>query len=172
MSDFKRREQFQEWMDSVIPTMPDGRYDESMHGYFALIPQCLFFRDELYYLTHAEPIVVSTHRSKSVTLPVVRYDLEHCVVHMRDNFHGFVISVLADYPIWLKDFAGLPEDLLSNSTNLCGREENHACYAEGFDESWVQPVYYDGSSEFSIALSNRYSVWMFMAQLLKAQYDQ
>lgn len=167
-----RRDQFLGWMDSVIPTLPDGRFDETMHGYSSLMAQCSFFRDELYYLTHSAPEVVSHHISKRVKLPVVRYELEHAVVHMRDNFHGFVISVLADFPIWLKNFPGLPEDLASNSTNPCGRDEVFPCYAEGFDPSWVQPAYYDGSSEFTIALGSKYCVWMFMAQLLKAQEEE
>lgn len=46
-----------------------------------------------------EPIVVSSHVSKSITLPVALFSVPHLRIVIRDNFHGLNVWVESDRPI-------------------------------------------------------------------------
>lgn len=148
-----------EWINDHVP-------EEKMYFYKAFFRQVIFMRDELRYLTGVSPEVVSTHRSKSIQLPVVRYGLDHCVVYARENFHGWVVSVEAEEPVWLNDFRSLPSGLDSQHNQVA-----ILSYAEGFRSEWFYPPYYDGSTEFTVRMNSDYDMYMFMA-ILKAVTDE
>lgn len=86
------------------------------------------------------PCVVSTHRSKSCILPVVRYELSTSWVLVRDNFYNIMVSVSCQQPItWLP--SGISAD-----------KPIRAVYCEGFPADLVFPSWAKSPHMFTIEL--------------------
>lgn len=111
--------------------------------------QIMFVRDEFFSFFTEKMIkkieVISTHTSKSITLPVYHVVLmDGFELIMRGNFHDWKISINSPMPI------ELPEKLLSNST-LSG-EKIHSCYCEGFSKEWIWDSYMTNKQKFTIEI--------------------
>ncbi|HVS79701.1 MAG TPA: hypothetical protein VHF05_01855 [Candidatus Paceibacterota bacterium] len=90
--------------------------------------------------------VISTHVSKSVTLPVFHLRLPNGDQFvMRYNFHDWKVSVAAKEPIDA-DFMRL----FNPSLKL------HRAYCEGFPEEWIFGSYEADPGKFSVVLQSGY----------------
>lgn len=100
--------------------------------------------------------VVSTHVSKSITLPVYHIVLKDGLeLILRGNFHDWKISVNSPFEI------EIPNEILTNYT-LSG-EKMHPCYCEGFDESWIWDSYMNNKQKFTIEInSSLYELYTFL----------
>ena len=113
--------------------------------------QVCFVRDTLCSLlrsTYEEwrdnpPLVISTHYSKSVKLPVFQIDMEKYGIEMvlRYNFYDWKISVKSDKPLDF-DYMGL-----FNPT-----EKISSVYCEGFPKDKVYGSYEQSHSQFTIEI--------------------
>lgn len=97
-----------------------------------------------------DPEVVSTHTSKSITLPVVEFRRGDLRMICRNNFHDIKVSVWSPRPID-HDLWGL--------TAFVGDGYLNPVYFEGFKgrwdegESWVHPPFVRGATRFSAGFS-------------------
>ena len=122
----------------------DMKYKEA-HGeqvYF-IWNKCAFhlFHDTLKVLS-----VISTHTSKSITLPVFHIALEDGTeLILRDNFHGWNMTVLASKPLDLR-------------TEFF--EKDNYQYCEGFDKSWILPAYSPFNRQnFTVGIGGDYDLY-------------
>ncbi len=123
--------------------------------------QVCFVRDKIGSLlrsTYEEwnenpPMVISTHYSKSVKLPVFQINLEKYGIEMvlRYNFYDWKISVKSDRPLEL-DYMGLFDPT----------KEISAIYCEGFPKDKVYGSYEQNHSQFTIELRSDYELYTFM----------
>lgn len=133
----------QEWAHKHVPSD-----DMLWKGGFGR--QVLFLRDYvthlvgsgLYWEDRGEIVdVISTHRSKSILLPVCEYtrkDLGLRIV-LRNNFYDWKLSVVSERPV-IADFAGLFHTTPPVAPDYTG-DDLRACYFEGFPESLVFGYY-------------------------------
>lgn len=135
--------------------------DENLIYAKGLIDQVCFVRDRLCQLlrsTYEEwrdnpPLVISTHYSKSVKLPVFQINLEKYGIEMvlRYNFYDWKISVKSDKPLDF-DYMGL-----FNPT-----EEISYLYCEGFPRDKVYGSYKQSHSQFTIEIGSHYDLYTFI----------
>lgn len=130
------------------------------------VNQMIFMRDTIgNNLCKVPMFVVSSHKSKSIELPVYGFVMRNGVkVIARNNFYGWVVSVeLPDaLPTGYFDM-----DIFSEH----GQCEYKHCYCEGFKESWVYGVYdpgYNTCTKFTVGLYDNYNFYMFIYLLNKA----
>lgn len=83
-----------------------------------------------------EATVISTHRSKSIVLPVVEFKVDDRVILLRDNFHDVAFSVESETPI---------------ETDFPFNEDHdvYACYYQGFPEDRVYGSWQTDPTRFS-----------------------
>ena len=122
--------------------------------------QVCFVRDtlgELFYETCEETdknptMVISTHVSKSVTLPVYQIHLKKYNVRitLRYNFYNWIISINSEKPLNF-DYMDLfdPKEVILD------------CYCEGFPKDEVYGCYADDHSKFTIDISSYYNAYTF-----------
>ena len=132
--------------------------DENLIYAKGLGDQVCFVRDILCQLlrsTYEEwrdnpPLVISTHYSKSVKLPVFQINLEKYGIEMvlRYNFYDWKISVKSDKPLDF-DYMGL-----FNPT-----EEITSVYCEGFPKDKVYGSYEQSHSQFTIEIGSDYDLY-------------
>lgn len=123
--------------------------------------QLCFVRDELcklLYSTDKEqdknpPMVISTHYSKSVRLPVYQINLKKYGVEIvfRHNFYDWKVSVKSDKPLEF-DTMGI----------FSLTEEMPAVYCEGFPKDKVYGSYDNNHSQFTIELRDYYELYTFI----------
>lgn len=98
------------------------------------------------------PLVISTHRSKSVVLPVYQIKLEKYGIEiiLRNNFYDWKVSIKSVKPLNY-DFMGLfdPKE-----------EVNDAC-CEGFPKEKIYGSFEKNPSQFTIALDSNYELYTF-----------
>lgn len=161
----------QEWVDAHVP-------DDGLLWKQGLGDQVEFVRDRLWYMLgnrwgeHRDsnpPLAVSTHHSKSVTLPVFEVRSAEWAsgrslwearapqvrLRMRHNFFDWVVSV---------DSA---QHITDRFRDLFDREAvTLPMYAEGFPESWVYGPYAEDRKKFTVTLPTKYEVntfcWLLM----------
>lgn len=126
---------------------------------------------------HALVTVISTHTSKSVLLPVYQLANSMFRLTMRENFHGWVVSVEAlGRPFHLSKMQYLPVDFFYVDPNDYGTEDRHGhthfhdFYAEGFpkDRLFNAPpsTFPSRASQFTIRIHSDYDLYMFIALLM------
>jgi hypothetical protein len=129
--------------------------------------QLLFVRDVLtnvLFSTYEEsdkyPImVISTHRSKSIVLPVYQVTLPNgLVATMRDNFHDWKVSISS------------PQELRLNPNRLFKPQAaiSH-CYFEGFPDDLIYGSYDSNHKQFSVELFSKYTLYCFFWQICYGQ---
>lgn len=142
----------QEWADEHKPEdnliWKDGYWD-----------QICFVRDELGWLFRSggerAPVkVVSSHMSKSITLPVFEIVWQGITIRLRYNFFNWVVSVGVDEMLsW-----GISDKF----RDLFDREAVvNPLYAEGFKSEWVYPSYSESRRNFTVMLRSRYEIYTF-----------
>lgn len=98
------------------------------------------------------PLVISTHKSKSVLLPVFELNLESVGVKLvlRNNFYDWNVSVESEKEIFC-DFKGLIT------------EASYAdCYCQGFPKNRIYGQYEEDRKRFTVCLSDDYKLYTFM----------
>jgi hypothetical protein len=147
------RQPLQEWFNENQP-------DEDLIYRKGLDRQVFFVRDTLPSALCAnreeyeqgEWVVISTHRSKSVVLPVFQIKLPiGLTITMRDNFYDWKVSVSARAPLCF-DVMGLFDP----------SRELHPVYFEGFPREIIYGSYESDPSRFSVELRNDYLVFTLL----------
>lgn len=116
--------------------------------------------------------VISTHRSKSIELPV--YQLERpdrdLRVVLRNNFYNWKMSVLSDTPVQA-DFDGLFHTTPPVEPDYTG-DELHPVYFEGFPRDLIFPYYSqtDGR-QWSAEIQTDEALWTSMFLMMRALGD-
>jgi len=106
--------------------------------------------------------VVSTHRSKSVVLPVYRIDfLPETTLTLRGNFYNWKISVESLYPIKL-DSVGV----------FRPSGQHSSVYCEGFKDEWVFGAYAEDQCRFTIEVPDKYQVWFVLRQIANSLMEK
>ncbi len=110
------------------------------------IPQ-IFAKDMDEYKSIKDNImVVSTHTSKSVKLPVFQVTLSSGLkMILRYNFHDWKVSVISPFPIECDFLKIFNKD-----------EKIHSVYCEGFRDEWVFGTYNENNSNFTIEIRPGY----------------
>lgn len=100
-------------------------------------------------------VVINTHTSKSIKLPVVLIDLEDTLelkLIMRNNFHDWKISVLSSVFSIEACFGYLFEQ----------NEIIDPIYCEGFKEKFVFDSYQNDKKFFTVEIRNDYQMYTFI----------
>jgi hypothetical protein len=131
-----------------------------------LAEQVCFVRDTLggrllgnYFESERNPImVISTHTSKSVLLPVYQITLpKHGIeIILRYNFYDWKISIASEEPIEC-DFMGLFDE----------KQRIPAIYCEGFPYDKVYGSYAENHSKFTFEIGTNYDLYTLMFLLKK-----
>ena len=134
--------------------------DENLIYAKGLGDQVCFVRDTLCQLlssTYEEwhnnpPLVISTHYSKSVKLPVFQINLEKYGIEMvlRYNFYDWKISIKSDKPLDF-DYMGL----------INPKQEIPYYCCEGFPRDKVYGSYGQSHSQFTIEIGSHYDLYTF-----------
>jgi hypothetical protein len=147
------RQLLQEWIN-------ENACGDEMLWKGAMGDQLMFIRDRLpgvlfasadEYREHCA-VVISTHTSKSIKLPVVQYALPSGVaITMRDNFYDWKISISA------------PVDIEFSPMGLFDPNQgHHAVYFEGFPGDLIYGSYADNKRQFSVELGSKYRVYTLL----------
>ena len=123
--------------------------------------QICFVRDMLcepLFATNEEfeqnlPMVISTHTSKSIKLPVYQINLKNYGLELilRYNFYDWKVSIKSSKPLDC-DFMGLfdpNEKILSQ-------------YCEGFPKDKIYDSYSNNHSEFTVEFRSKYELYTFV----------
>ena len=158
-------------MELLLQWMRKWNIDKNLIYRQAAIDQACFLRDDICgQLLHTHPFVVSTHISKSVTLPVYAFTMRNGIkVICRENFYGWMLSVELpqDKPSHVDV---IPEDVFE-----CGyMKDISSCYFEGFKDEWVYEGYNPhnlSQRKFSFGIRSDYDFYMAM-YMLKHLYPE
>jgi len=115
------------------------------------------------------PDVISTHRSKSIILPVyelTRKDLGLRLI-MRDNFYNWKLSVISEKPV-IADFTGLFHTTPPVEPDYTG-DPLHQVYFEGFPKELIFG-YYEPSDKkkWSAEISGNYGLYTTIFLILRS----
>lgn len=134
--------------------------EKLIYGKF-LGDQVCFVRDTLCFLlfpTYEEwkdnqPLVISTHYSKSVKLPVFQINLEKFGIEfvLRYNFYDWKISVKSEKPLDF-DYMNLFDS----------KKVIPPVYCEGFPKDKVYGSYEQNHSQFTVEICSHYNVYTFI----------
>lgn len=149
--------------------------DDKMIWKEAASTQVVFFRDIFFEMfpDQVEVVeVISTHRSKSIDLPVYHVKLKNGIdLIFRDNFHGIRISVESPFDIHLHSEI-TAQLLFGNSIE----EQVHECYCEGFKREWIYGPYKLDKKKFTAEIySTKYFhtfVFLLRSQTMKLNEDK
>jgi len=142
----------QEWANENKPSetlnYKNGYWTQIMFVRDALPP--LLFKSYEEGKNHL-PVVISTHTSKSVKLPVFQIQLPNgLTITMRYNFHDWKLSIKS------------PTEVDADFMELFNPTEAHSsCYFEGFPSELVYGAYAENKAQFSISLWDDYQVFTF-----------
>lgn len=159
--------------DELQKWMMENEPGKEYHYHRSYWDQTTFIRDRLSMLIfgsrdakrgHIQ--VISTHTSKSITLPVVEMDVPDWGLRLtlRHNFHDWKVSVESSKPINV-DFG----DLFNAETNWS------YLYCEGFPHDRVFTSYQVNAKAFTVELYTIMELytflWMLMHHLKTAKHD-
>ena len=80
--------ELQKWFVDVFFTN-----DSSLTYKETAAEEIMFMRDKIARIFKSDFNVIGTHKSKSLTLPVMQISTEHLTLTVRDNFYNYAISV-------------------------------------------------------------------------------
>lgn len=107
-----------------------------------------------------EPMVISTHRSKSISLPVVQVTTPYGVrITMRDNFHDIKVSIES------------PKPVTENLFGLAAGADSYLrpVYFEGFPSEFIFEPFVPGATKFSLCCGAR--SLLSVARAVRYQFD-
>ena len=127
--------------------------------------QIIFIRDDInglfydysdsgYEEYNANPVlVINTHMSKSILLPVYKINLKKHNLSMiiRNNFYNWKVSVISEKEIDV-DFMGL----FKKNKNI------HSVYCEGFEKNQVFGCFKNNKKQFTVEIDDRNRLFTFM----------
>lgn len=160
-------------MKHLLYFMRDWHLDENLIYKDAAVNQAIFIRDTVCQnLLRVPAFIVSTHTSKSCTLPVYYFKMLNGIkIICRGNFYDWKISV--ETPVKLREGL-LPLDLITGGT----KQKISDCYLEGFKEEWGYGPYNiaNPAKKFTIEVSDKYALYVIMHTLKNAlpniDYDE
>lgn len=123
--------------------------------------QILFIRDTINSIFYSNfedfknnpVLVINTHMSKSIDLPVYEINLRdhNTKIIMRNNFYDWKVSV--DSPI----------EINANFMDLFKQDEVHKpIYCEGFKDNQVFDCYANNKKQFTLELKDKYRLYTFI----------
>ncbi len=143
------------------------------------VNQVIFVRDDLNGLMQnclegedrISVKVISTHISKSITLPVYHLQRKNLNIILRENFYNWKMSVISSNPI-VTDFQGLFHTTPPIEPDYTG-DELSSVYFEGFPEELVFRYYEEQNkyykTRFSAKISSDYILYIVIYLILKSQ---
>jgi len=97
-------------------------------------------------------MVIATHISKSVILPVYQFTLPNGVrITMRNNFYDWKVSVDSPFSISMK-----PMGLFDPKQRIS------SCFCEGFPSQMIFEGYAQNPRQFTLGFPTDYHFWTFM----------
>ncbi len=137
--------QLQFFRDRIVPMFCAGLYSEEREGIAT---------------------VISTHRSKSIELPVYKLHRPDIGLTMvfRDNFYNWKVSVFSEKPVNV-NFMGLAHTTPPIEPNYTGNPLAPV-YFEGFPREWIFGYYSENQSRFSLEIQSDYELWAAMYLML------
>lgn len=136
---------------------PENVPKDEMYFKEAFWDQVMFARDELYFILAENPsqetMVVGTHTSKSVKLPVYYFKNSKFELWFRYNFHDWSITAKCVEPV---NESGAFYSILMKE------DPGGGCCFEGMDKfrkSWYFP--HQGLKEFSTVTYSTHEMYMF-----------
>lgn len=104
--------------------------------------------------------VIGTHRSKSITLPVVQWTRPDLGLTLtaRDNFYNFKLSVSCDRPIDVPQFAALFHTTPPPDPAYTG-DPLHPVYFEGFPSVLVYGYQASNNRVWSAEINGSHAMW-------------
>lgn len=167
-------EPLHEWFDRQRAETPDEMFYKSASG-----SQIMFARDDLHSLIAAGltalqdrlnvATVISTHRSKSVVLPVYSFDRPDIGLRLiaRDNFYTWKLSVISETPV-VADFSGLFKTTPPIDPEYTG-DQLHRVYFEGFPKHLIFG-YYEPSDKrrWSAEIRGDHAMWATVFLIMRA----
>ncbi len=133
--------------NSPVDTAKAGRFWE----------QIIFLRDDLprafgRSAKKFSQVVIATHQSSSVTLPVCQFkaDWSKLTITVRGNFNDWKVSVNSETPV-RASFLGLFDPFVNVHPTVC----------EGFPRDLVFGSYGANPNQFTIHLRNEYELYAF-----------
>ena len=159
-------------MQLLLHWMRKWEIDDKMNWKNAAEKQAIFIRDEICTnLLHTHSFVVSTHRSKSIILPVYFFTMRNGIkIICRENFYGWMLTVKLPQDRPYADI--IPQDLFE-----CGYKSSSSdCYFEGFRKEWVYEGYDPDDIKqrnFSFGIYSDYEFYtvMYMLKHLYGEVD-
>lgn len=162
----------QEWINTEA-----NKPSEDMVWHDAFWNQIFFIRDTITYLIgnglsskeiDKLPIVISTHTSKSVLLPVVSLERKDLGIRfiLRDNFHNWKLSVISEKPIDV-DLDGLCHTDPPIDPDYTG-DPLHPVYFEGFPRDLVFGYYSSNKNKFSAEIYSNYNLYTVIFLIMKS----
>ena len=85
--------------------------------------------------------VYSTHRSKSINLPVFYFKIGEAKIWMRDNFYDLNVSVDS------------PKPVMGDMSSIFSDDAYGYCYAQGMEDKKFSP-YKENNQRFTVCLNN------------------
>lgn len=112
--------------------------------------------------------VISTHMSKSVSLPVVEYTRKDLGLRLivRNNFYNWKLSVVSKTPI-KADFSGLFHTTLPKQPKYTGNPLAD-CYFEGFPNNLIFGYYSQDKQKFSAKIDSDEQLYTTFFLIMRA----
>jgi hypothetical protein len=144
-------EKLQDWF-MANPIKEEMRYKKAAED------QIMFIRDVIGNLLdirgEKKQLVISTHTSKSIVLPVYALILPGTEIIMRGNFHDWKVSISSG-----QDLEVNPEGLFDAGKQIA------YVYCEGFEKGWVHEPYARNHKRFTVELYDKYDLYAFFLQV-------
>lgn len=140
--------------------------------------QVQFFRDQLAGVAssgledfderRALARVISTHRSKSIELPVVSFLREDLGLQLvvRGNFYDYKLTCISKKPIEA-DFSGLFHTTVPVAPEYTGNELS-SCYFEGFPGDLIHGYYEENKCKWSASIGRDEALWMTVFLIMRS----
>ena len=157
-----------EWMRET----PD--IDKKMIWKRAAENQMCFVRDQIAMNLLRVPVfAVSTHRSKSIILPVYGLTMRNGIeMYARENFYGWVVSLKA--PTGMRLNLDAYTDLFQGTPDGKPDDDISSCYCEGFKEDWVYHSYKTDCGECTFRVNTDYELYtlLYSVNRLKSEKEK
>lgn len=149
-------------MTTLLEWVENNPIDDAFYWKAAAMEQIEFVQHRLQNLLKEPVEVISTHRSKSISLPVYKLTTTpNLAIVLRNNFYDWKCSVISDRPL----------DVQLNGLFTPGASL-HPVYFEGFPENLVFPEFSkENNKSWSMSSGTNYQVFAAVWAITQA-YDK